>query len=29
MTLCSVIKGTGSALPARCVTNAELTEKVH
>lgn len=28
MTLCSVIKGTGSALPARCVTNAELTEKV-
>lgn len=24
----SVIKGTGSALPARCVTNAELAEKV-
>lgn len=28
MTLRSVIKGTGSALPARCVTNAELAEKV-
>jgi 3-oxoacyl-[acyl-carrier-protein] synthase-3 len=28
MTVQSVIKGTGSALPARCVTNAELAEKV-
>lgn len=28
MTVSSVIKGTGSALPARCVTNAELAEKV-
>jgi 3-oxoacyl-[acyl-carrier-protein] synthase-3 len=28
MTLRSVIKGTGSALPARCVTNAELAQKV-
>ncbi|QJQ32335.1 ketoacyl-ACP synthase III [Sphingomonas lacunae] len=28
MTLQSVIKGTGSALPARCVTNADLAQKV-
>lgn len=28
MTIRSIIAGTGSALPARCVTNAELAEKV-